>query len=188
MRFVPSAVQRTQTELLWITLQKANLIFDSTLPDLLSPSISKFIIDGIDINQTIQQFVRLYWLCPNNFLSSSFLWACYLFCRAESKCSAMSSRCCSPDTCNFIPASEREVCSPSSDCTEEAYCTGQSAECPIPDKVPNGTPCYQNLKVTFCRTEHFITFWLIALIFLRSLWKLDQAADLYSCIYVLTCM
>lgn len=78
--------------------------------------------------------------------------------RTTSKCSPMASQCCSSQTCDFVPAGKKKLCVSGSDCTEKGYCDGLSATCPSPPNLPDGTPCYDNLKVRICFCVHLHPF------------------------------
>uniref|UniRef100_A0A914ZVI1 ADAM10 endopeptidase n=1 Tax=Parascaris univalens TaxID=6257 RepID=A0A914ZVI1_PARUN len=67
----------------------------------------------------------------------------------NASCSPSEGPCCDAKLCAFHPASANKICRAVSECLEQQYCNGSSAECPESLPKEDGRPCQDSTKVCY---------------------------------------
>ncbi|VDK41778.1 unnamed protein product [Anisakis simplex] len=67
----------------------------------------------------------------------------------NASCSPSEGPCCDAKRCAFHPSSANKICRAESECLEEQYCSGSSAECPESRPKRDGRPCQDSTKVCY---------------------------------------
>ncbi|EDV28522.1 uncharacterized protein TRIADDRAFT_19354 [Trichoplax adhaerens] len=73
--------------------------------------------------------------------------ACTL--KAGSVCGQSSGICCNPTNCRYYESSDNQLCTVSTECSQNAYCNGSRYQdkCPTPASKPDGTSCRKGSNV-----------------------------------------